>query len=106
MKQPITSCSHGFNWTLGNPLGEMSRIINHRLDYERDMRYWSDDWDDNEQYFEDDNIEEEYDPLEFEIENELPSEPDSPMTPKQRGIASKRKKVKLTKNGGTNFDWD
>ena len=70
------------------------------------MRYWSDDWDDNEQYFEDDNIEEEYDPLEFEIENELPSEPDSPMTPKQRGIASKRKKVKLTKSGGANFDWD
>jgi len=108
MTEPLTSCSHGHNWRLGNPLGEASSIINRRLDVERDIRYWNrdiDEWDDepypeeteNEQY-------DDYEPV--EMPNDEPEEPMSPLGPQARGSASKRNKVKLTKNGGANLDWD
>lgn len=105
MNNPITSCCHGFNWTLGNGLSEISSLVNKRLDYERDMRYWSGDHED-ENYYVDEKEEMEYDYEPVEMPHDDPEEPGSPLTPKTRGSASKRKKVKLTKSGGANFDWD
>ena len=97
MTEPLTSCSQGSNWTLGDSFGEMSRMMNRRLDYERDMRYWNRDLVEykDETCYENENIEYVCEPVEMPEVVE-PEEPGSPLTPQARGSASKRNKVKLT----------
>jgi len=107
MNEPLTSCSHAHNWYINNPLSYYSSIINRRLDLERDLRYWSGDWyDDDDECYHDEmkSVVVDEDPI--ENLQDIINEPESPMTPKQRGVASKRRRVKLTKGGGANFDWD
>ena len=98
--EPITSCSHGSNWYTGNgSLSYNSRIINKRLDQERDHRYYNRDLQYYEEYdepFMPEEKQDEYDYEPIEMPQEEESEPGSPMTPKIRGSASKRNKVKLT----------
>jgi len=95
--QPASSCSYGSNFYIGNGnLGYCSRIINKRLDQERDHRYYNRDIknykDYDEPYIQKENDDEPDDePIEMPQEEEV-----DPESPKIRGSASKRNKVKLT----------
>ena len=103
MTEPLTSCSRGSNWYMGNgSLSEASRLMNNRLDLERDIRYWNrdiDKWDDEP--YPEEMGEDEYECEPVEMPPDEPEEPGSPLTPQARGSASKRNKVKLT--GKTSF---